>query len=96
MSYIDVLRHNLYVSPEYDLKVLSLHTFDPQLQIDVFEAPPCFNLTSQTTFQNKVMVICTLNGSLIALTINKSGNIILNESGTIDAELALDWFGYNS
>lgn len=93
MTYVNTLTCTL-VASEDKLKVLGVYSYPSDLEVEAFCSPPAFRLSSPVSFKSKVFALCTLNSTFIAIVLSTSGEILIEESGTLDAELVLSTFGH--
>ncbi|MDD1784119.1 hypothetical protein LRP49_23370 [Enterovibrio sp. ZSDZ35] len=88
---IEVFLRDVY---QYDLKVLGLHSYDKDLDVEVFNTPFDLRLPVKFRFSGTVQLLCVCEFFFLILTFSSSGLLMDKASGFLDAELVLVRFGY--
>ncbi|WP_129980011.1 hypothetical protein [Shewanella algae] len=93
MSLESAFRESLATSNQRHFSIYGVHVFDPSLEVETNDVTSEFRLKKPIALAVKVSVLCFYKSSFVLITINASGAIVPSESGVIDSEVVLSYFG---
>lgn len=93
MNYLAMLKSSLAESSSTPFKILEVHSYDADLEIETFHISRHFYLSKSIFFKGKVVALCFYKSTFVVLAFNPNGGIIDSDSGVVDDEVVLVHFG---